>query len=102
VRNSTVLFVLIGILAFGGPALARDVYMQKQTADQLKALCTKVGGSFTQDSSGYNCGTDCHGHPGTACNVYCQPGKRCVAQVIMGRRFHSIENALKVPERHHR
>jgi hypothetical protein len=102
VRNFIASFVLIGAVVFGGPALARDTYLPKQTPDQLKAVCTKVGGSFSQDQSGYDCGTDCHGKPGTACNVYCQPDKRCVAQVIMGRRFHSIEEALKAPEKHKR
>jgi hypothetical protein len=102
VRRLIAPFILIGTLAFAGTALARDIHLPNQTADELKAICTKVGGSFSQDSSGYDCGTDCHGKPGTACNVYCQPGKRCVAQVNMGRRAHTIEGALKAPERHRR
>jgi hypothetical protein len=102
VRNLMAPLVLIGALAFTCAASARDTHLPPQTVDQLKAICTKVGGSFSQDSRGYDCGTDCHGKPGTACNVYCQPGKRCVAQLNMGRRAHNIEDALKVPERHHR
>lgn len=101
-QRLTTALILIGALGLSGPALARDIYLQKQTPDQLKSVCAKVGGNFSQDSSGYDCGTDCHGKGGTACNVYCQPDKRCVAQVIAGRRPRTIESALQVPARHHR
>lgn len=101
-RKLTAPLILIGALAFSGPALARDIYLHKHTADEIKSICAKVGGNFTQDSSGYDCATDCHGKPGTACNVYCQSGKRCVAQVSGGHRPHNIMSALKAPSRHRR
>lgn len=100
-RKFTVPFVLIGALACSGAAFARDINLPKHTVDELKAVCTKVGGNFTQDSSGYECGTDCHGKPGTACTVYCKTGERCVAQVTGGRRPHSAESALQAPARRH-
>jgi hypothetical protein len=87
-------FVLLGILALGGRALANDIYLPKQTAEALKAVCDKVNGKFSQDSNGYGCGTDCHGQTGTACVVFCKPGERCIAQVITGRRPRSTEEAL--------
>ncbi|MEJ2376755.1 MAG: hypothetical protein P8Y53_12915 [Pseudolabrys sp.] len=102
-RNFTaplVLIGLIGVLAFGGRAQARDVYLHKHTAAELKSICAKVNGKFTQDSSSYDCGTDCKGNPGTACNVFCRPGKRCVAQVNGGRRPHDVMSALKGRHRH--
>jgi hypothetical protein len=101
VRKLTVPFVLIGILAFSGAASARDLYLPKHTVDELKAVCTKVNGHFSQDSSGYECGTDCHGKPGTACTVYCRADKRCVAQVNGARRPHTAESALVAPKRRH-
>ncbi len=99
-RKLTAPLVLIGALAFSGPALARDIYVGKHTADELKSICTKVNGKFTQDSTSYDCGTDCKGKPGTACNVWCRPGKRCVAQVNGGRRPHDVMSALQGRKRH--
>jgi hypothetical protein len=101
-RNLTTTLILIGVFALGGPALARDIYLPKQTAESLKTICDKAGGEFSQDSGGVGCGTDCHGKPGTDCTVYCKTGQKCVAQVIAGRRFRNIESALKAPERHRR
>jgi hypothetical protein len=100
VRKLIVPLILGGLFAFAGPALARDIYLPKHTADQLKSICDKVGGHFSQDSSGYDCGTDCKGKPGTACIVYCRADKRCVAQVNGGRRPHSVEAALAGRKRH--
>ena len=97
VRKFAVPFILT--LALSGPALARDIYLPKHTVDDLKAVCTKVGGHFSQDSSGYDCGTDCHGKPGTACTVFCKTGEKCVAQVNGGRRPHTAESALLAPKR---
>jgi hypothetical protein len=102
VQNLTIALVLIGSFGLSSPSLARDIYLKKHTPDELKGVCQKVGGKFSQDSSGYDCGTDCHGKPGTACIVYCQPDKRCVAQVITGRRPRTAESALEAPARHHR
>jgi hypothetical protein len=99
-RHLTVALVLIGTLGLSGPSLARDLYLGKHTPDELKTVCAKAGGRFSQDSGGYGCGTDCHGSPGTDCTVYCKAGKRCVAQVIGGRRPRQVESALKAPPRH--
>lgn len=99
-RHLTVALALIGTLGLSGPSFARDLYLPKHTAEQLKSICGKVGGSFSQDSSGYGCGTDCHGGPGTDCTVYCKADKRCVAQVIGGRRPRRVESALQAPPRH--
>lgn len=41
------------------PALARDIHLQKMGASALKQICAKIGGSFTQGSKRYACGTDC-------------------------------------------
>ncbi len=97
-RKLTVQLILLGALALGGPVYASDMYVPKQTTDELKAVCDKVGGKFSQDSNGYECGTDCHGKVGTDCTVFCRTGGRCVAQVIGGRRPHNALSALQVPE----
>jgi hypothetical protein len=101
VRHLTVTLVLIGTLGLATSASARDIYFAKQTPEALKAVCDKVTGRFTQDSAGYECGTDCKGKPGTSCTVFCKEGQKCVAQVMGGRRPHSIESALD-PSAHHR
>ncbi len=93
-RKLTAACVLIAGLGLSSPSLARDMRLEKQTPDQLKAVCDKVKGSFSQDKSGYGCGTDCKGGPGTACMVYCQPDKKCVAQVVGARRPRTVESAL--------
>jgi hypothetical protein len=97
VRKITAILILFGSLGFGAAALANDVTLALQPLEALKAICDKVGGHFTQDSSGYECGTDCQGKPGTACTVFCKAGEKCYAQVIRGRRVHNIEDALKAP-----
>lgn len=96
-RYLSAAFVLTGALALGAPALARDIYLPNQTPDQLKAVCDKVGGKFSQDTSGFECGTDCHGKPGTDCTVFCKEGQKCAVQVIGGRRVHNVESALQAP-----
>jgi hypothetical protein len=101
-RNLTVLIVLIGALAAGGPALARDITLKKTSADELKAICGTVGGKFSQDPNHYGCGTDCHGGPGTDCIVSCAPDGKCVAQAIGARRPRSIQDSLQMPERKRR
>ena len=95
-------FVLCAMLGFGGSALAQSITLSKRTIDDVKAVCDKVGGHFTQDSNGFGCGTNCHGGPGTACVVYCRTGEKCVAQTMGGRRARTIESALKKPSRHGR
>ncbi len=99
-RYFTAFCVLFASLAFSGPVFAIDTNLPKQTAEQLKSVCDKAGGEFSQDAHGYGCGTDCKGKPGTACTVFCETDKKCVAQVIRGRRPRSIEAAL-APETKH-
>jgi hypothetical protein len=96
-RNPIVLLILTGALAFSGAALARDLTLPKTGADALKAVCEKAGGSFSTGPRGYGCGTDCKGGPGTECIVHCATDKKCIAQVIGGRRPHSVAQALNRP-----
>jgi hypothetical protein len=81
--------------AAANPASAAEVRLLKQSVDQLKITCQKVGGSFSQDSGGYACGTDCLGHAGTDCSVFCQNAGGCTAQVIGSRRPRTVEQALQ-------
>lgn len=98
-RNLIAPLVLVATLGFSAPSLAKDIYLHKQTPEQLKSICEKVSGKFSQDKSGYACGTDCKGGPGTSCLVYCRPNKRCVAQVIGARHPRSVESALRGKKR---
>jgi len=87
--------MLIGALGVSGPAAARPIHLSKQTVEQIKSACEKVGGKFSQDSNGYGCGTNCHGGTGTACIVFCTADAGCTAQVSGGGRTpHSVESAL--------
>jgi hypothetical protein len=96
------LVILVAVFLVGGPLLASDISLPKQTAAQIRQACDSAGGKFSQDARGYGCGTDCHGNPGTDCTVYCTDGARCTAQVIAGRRPHNVLDALKAPARHRR
>jgi hypothetical protein len=96
--RSLLAFLILAALA--GPAAARDMTLPKTTADQLKAACDKAGGKFSAGATIYGCGTDCEGHPGTACTVDCAADKRCNTQVIGGRRPRSVAEALQKPGRH--
>lgn len=71
--------------------------MHKHTLDELKSVCSKAGGSFSQDSNGYACGTNCHGGSGTDCIVDCKNDQNCTAQVIGRRRPASLLSALQAP-----
>jgi hypothetical protein len=102
VQHPIALLILTGALALSGVAVAKDLTLPKTSADAIKSACDKAGGKFSQDDRGYGCGTDCHGDPGTDCVVYCQTGEKCTAQVIGGRRPHSVAAALTKPERHRR
>ena len=86
---------LVGAVAFNTPSFARDFHLSQQSAEQLKSVCETVGGRFSQGKLRYGCGTNCDGGPGTACIVTCEPGKRCFAQVMGGRRPRTVESALK-------
>ena len=101
-RKLTALLVLSGTLAVCGPSLARDIHLKKMSADELKQVCDKVGGSFSQGPKMYGCGTNCKGGTGTDCIVSCAPGERCIAQVIGARHPHSAEQALVKPVHHRR
>ncbi len=93
-RHLTALLILTGALALSGVALARDMTLPKTSADELKTTCEKAGGKFSQEARGYGCGTDCKGGPGTDCTVFCPSEEKCTAQVIGGRRPHSVAEAL--------
>ena len=87
--------VLAGLVTLIEPASARDMSLGKHSADELKAACGKIGGSFSQGKERYGCGTDCHGAPGTDCIVTCEASGKCIAQVVGARRPRTIESALK-------
>jgi hypothetical protein len=99
VRNLTAPLTLIGAFAVSGSVLANEVSLQKHTAEEIKTVCEKVGGKFSQDAAGYDCGTDCHGGPGTDCVVGCKTDQPCFAQVIGSKRPTTVINALQAPAR---
>jgi hypothetical protein len=89
-----VLFVASAMFA-AWPSFAAEVSLKLSSADEMKAACEKAGGSFSQDNSGYGCGTDCRGGSGTDCTVFCPTSaKRCTAQVGGSRRPKTLEQAL--------
>ena len=102
VRHTTVLLILIGALGLGAPSFARDIHMHKMSVDDLKGACEKAGGRFSQDVAGYGCATNCTGGIGSDCIVTCKADQGCVAQVIGGRRPHTVAEALQKPEWHKR
>lgn len=96
-RNLSVALLLTVLCA--SPSLAGEVNLHKHSVDELKSACEKTGGSFSQDSGGYGCGTDCKGAAGTDCTVFCDTKQNCTAQVIGGRRPRSIADALQAKAR---
>jgi hypothetical protein len=96
-KNLTAAVVLLGILGFSVPSSAREGSVGRHTADEVKRACDQVGGKFSQDTTGYYCGTNCHGGPGTDCTVGCKTGQACIAQVIGARRATTLVNALQAP-----
>jgi len=96
-RSSAVPLILVGVFALNGSSFAREVSIGKHTTEEVKNVCDKVGGKFSQDATGHYCGTDCHGGPGTDCVVGCKTGQACIAQVIGSRRPTTLVNALKAP-----
>jgi len=102
VRNLTIALFAAGAFAVCGSALANEVSLHKHTADELKAVCDKVGGKFSQGTDSYGCGTDCKGGPGTDCTVGCKTDQPCYAQVTGARRPTTLENALQAPARRKR
>lgn len=89
--------VLCSIVALSGPAWGNAINLRMHSADEIKSICEKVGGKFSQDAQGYGCGTNCQDGPGTDCMVSCKNGKPCYAQVIGRRRPTSVLNALQAP-----
>ena len=102
VQNLIALFIMLGMLVLGNPSSARDIYLQKSTTDEIKSVCEKVGGKYSDDASGFGCGTNCNGGPGTDCVVYCKVDQKCIAQVIGSRRPTSFQSALQAPTKHAR
>lgn len=98
-RNLAVLLILIVTLGLSVPSFASEVSIRKHAAAEVKSICDKVGGKFSQDATGYYCGTNCHGGPGTDCYVGCKTDQPCIAQVIGSRRPTTLLNALQVPAR---
>jgi hypothetical protein len=92
--------VFAAVLGCNAPSFARDMALKKYTADEVKSVCAKVGGSFSQGEAIYGCGTDCHGKPGTECTVNCSADHKCIAQVVGGRRPHDLEQALQASGKH--
>ena len=95
-RSVAVPLILSGFLA-SRSRLTLAMYPSKHTAEEVKSVCEKVGGRFSQDATGHYCSTDCHGGPGTDCVVGCKTGLPCVAQVIGSRRPTNLANALQAP-----
>ena len=90
-----VFFVSSVAMLVAGSSLAAEVNIKLYSADDMKTACQKVGGSFSQDNSGYGCGTDCRGGAGTDCTVFCPSNaKRCTVQVGGSRRPKTFEQAL--------
>ena len=76
-------------------ASASETAMRKFSPAEMKSVCDKVGGSFSQDAGGYGCGTNCQGKRGTDCVVACKNNdKGCFAQVPGRARPRSLPDAL--------
>jgi len=99
-RISAAVIIIAGLWAIT-PCSAREVSLHKHSADELKAACEKAGGSFTQDSSGFYCSSDCHGAKGTDCTIGCKTDQNCIAQVPGARRPTTLLNAVLVPSKEH-
>jgi hypothetical protein len=98
-RSLIALLILFSTLALGSSCLAVEVALRKHTVEEVKSACDQVGGRFSQDAGGYECGTNCHGGPGTDCIVNCKATQPCFAQVIGNRRPTTLLNALQTPAR---
>ena len=60
---------------------------------------TRLVVEFSQDAGGYECGTNCHGGPGTDCIVSCKTGQVCFAQTIGSKQPKTFLNALQAQAR---
>jgi hypothetical protein len=100
VRTAFLLSTLIAAVMRSGPSFAIDVSVGKHSIEEIKAVCEKMGGRFSQGAAHYDCGTNCHGGPGTDCIVGCNTADQsCIAQVSGGRRATTLQNALQAPAR---
>jgi hypothetical protein len=52
VQSLTVPLILIGTFTVSSSVLANEVSMHKHTAEEIKTVCDKVGGKFSQDAAG--------------------------------------------------
>lgn len=95
-RNPTISAILAVIFGFSvGSSMASETTMRKSSAEELKSVCDKAGGLFSQDAGGYGCGTNCQGKPGTDCVLACKNAEKgCFAQVPGRARPTSTLNAL--------
>ena len=95
-RYSTIPIIFAAILGFSvGSSMASETTMRKSSVEELKSVCDKAGGSFSQDAGGYGCGSNCQGKPGTDCVLNCKNNeKSCFAQVPGRTRPTSPLNAL--------
>jgi hypothetical protein len=96
-RSLVIPVILIGLVGLSASSFAGEVSVGKHTSEEVKSVCDKAGGKFSQDTTGHYCGTDCHGGPGTDCVVGCKTGQTCIAQVIGSRRPTSLVTALETP-----
>ena len=62
-RSLAVAVILIGIFGLSVSPFARDASVGKRTPEEVKSVCDKVGGKFSQDATGHYCGTNCRGAP---------------------------------------
>jgi len=93
-RRLALPLMLIGIFGLSVSSFARDVSIGKHSAEEVKSVCDKVGGRFSQDAGGYGCGTNCQGKPGTDCVIGCKNDQNCTAQVPGRGRPTNLLNAL--------
>jgi hypothetical protein len=54
-RNLIVPLILVGVfgLSVGSALAAQEVSLHKHTAEELKSVCDKAGGRFSQDAGGH-------------------------------------------------
>jgi len=62
-RSLAIPFIFIGIFGISVSSFARDVSLGKHSAEEVKGVCEKVGGKFSQDATGHYCGTNCRHKP---------------------------------------
>ena len=82
-----VLGLIVAALGAASPSYARTFELHQNVSHgQLQSACNAAGGSFSDapDGSGYACGTNCKGGPGTNCYVACDNGGKCTG-VTPGR-----------------